>query len=255
LKILLLDIETAPKVALVWRFFKENISPKQVKQHGHIMSFAAKWLGGDDIYYEENRKEDDKAIVRKLCALLDQADIAVAHNGEQFDLKQIRARAVVHKLPPFSPVKIVDTYKICKQEFGFPSNSLEYLSDVLKLENKKTSHKKFPGFQLWLECLRKNEEAWQELKTYNIEDVLALEELYHVIKPWATNHPNVAVKDFEADTPVCPKCGSVHMQSRGFATTQSGVFRRYQCQSCHSWSRSRYRENSKNVNLLVPQRD
>lgn len=255
MKILILDIETAPKVALVWRFFKENISPKQVKEHGHIMSFAAKWLGEDKIFYEENRKEDDKKIVAKLSALLDEADIVVAHNGAEFDLKQVRARAVVHRLSPPSPVKIIDTLKISREEFGFPSNSLEYLSMVLDLKHKKTSHRKFPGFELWLECLRKNEEAWQELKEYNIDDVLVLEELYQVLKPWATKHPNITVRNFDATSPLCPKCGGHHLISRGFATTLSGVYRRYQCKDCGGWSRSRYRENPKNENILVPQRD
>lgn len=255
MKILLLDIETAPKVALVWRFFKENISPKQVKQHGHIMSFAAKWLGAQEVFYEENRKEDDKKIVEKLTKLLDEADVVVAHNGEEFDLKQIRARALVHRLPPPSPVKIVDTCKIARKEFGFASNSLEYLSNVLELKRRKTSHKKFPGFELWLECLRKNEEAWKELMDYNIEDVLVLEELYLALRPWTTNHPTVTINLFEAQQPLCPKCGSSHIQSRGYATTSSGVYKRFQCQSCHGWSRSRYRENKKDENLLTQQKD
>lgn len=255
MRILLLDIETAPKVALVWRFFKENISPKQVKEHGHIMSYAAKWLGDVAVFYEENRKDDDKHIVASLCRLLDQADIVVAHNGEEFDLKQIRARAVVNGIKPFSPVKIVDTYKIAKREFGFPSNSLEYLCDVLKLRHKKKSHKKFPGFELWLECLRQNDEAWDELRTYNVDDVLALEDLYEVFKPWATNHPNVAINVDTTEKPACPKCGSYHIQSRGVATTSSGIYPRYHCQNCGSWSRGRYRENGKNTNLLVTQKD
>lgn len=255
MKILILDLETAPKVALVWRFFKENISPKQVKSHGHIMSFAAKWLGDDKVFYQENRKDDDKKIVSKLSELLDEADIVVAHNGAEFDLKQIRARAVVHRLSPHSPVKIIDTLKIAREEFGFPSNSLEYLSTVLNLSRKKDSHKKFPGFELWLECLRNNEEAWEELKVYNIEDVLVLEELYQVFKPWATKHPNVTIRNLDAASPLCPKCGSHHVISRGFATTLSGVYRRYHCKDCGSWSRSRYRENPKNDNILVSQKD
>lgn len=254
MRVLLLDIETAPKVAMVWRFFKENISPKQVKEHGHIMSFAAKWVGSDKIIYEENRKDDDSKIVKILCQLLDEADIVVAHNGEEFDLKQIRARAVVNGLRPFSPVKVVDTYKIAKREFGFPSNSLEYLCNVLKLKYTKKSHKKFPGFELWLECLRKNDEAWQELKEYNIDDVFALEELYSVFKPWATVHPNMALSLDTTDQPACPKCGSYHIHSRGTAKTMSGIYPRYNCQECGSWSRGRYRQNTvKNVNLLVTQ--
>ena len=63
-KILILDIELAPKIAYVWRFWKENISLKQVKQHGHIMSFAAKWLGDGEIYYEDKSIVNGKQIGR-----------------------------------------------------------------------------------------------------------------------------------------------------------------------------------------------
>jgi predicted RNA-binding Zn-ribbon protein involved in translation (DUF1610 family)/DNA polymerase elongation subunit (family B) len=252
-KILILDIETAPKVALVWRFFKENISPKQVKEHGHIMSFAAKWLGQDEIFYYENRKDNDKGIVERLSYLLDEADMVVAHNGEQFDLKQIRGRALVNGIKPPSPVKIVDTYKIAKKEFGFPSNSLEYISMVLECKLKKGGHKKFPGFELWLECLRGNEEAWLELREYNILDVLVLEEVYLKMRPWDTHHPNVAVYEEDDNNIVCPKCGSIHTQWRGYAYTSVGKYHRYQCNDCGGWGRTRYTTLPKNENLIVSQ--
>ena len=45
--ILILDIETAPNLAYVWKFFKANISPKQVLEDCSIMSWSAKWLGDD----------------------------------------------------------------------------------------------------------------------------------------------------------------------------------------------------------------
>ena len=216
------------------------------------MSFAAKWLNEGVIFYEENRKENDRKIINKLCEFLDQADIVVAHNGEAFDLRQIRARAVVHGITPPSPVKIVDTLKIARNEFGFPSNSLEYLSDVLKLKTKKGGHKKFPGFELWLECLRGNDEAWREMKEYNIRDILALEELYLRLRPWDTKHPNIAIYEPEAQSEVvCPKCGSVHVQWRGFAHTSVGKFHRYQCNNCGGWGRTRYSILKKNENILT----
>lgn len=236
---------------MVWRFFKENISPKQVKEHGHIMSFAAKWLGDNEIHYYENRKENDRKIVEKLVWFLDEADVVIAHNGDQFDLKEIRARAVVHGIAPPSPVKMVDTYKIAKKEFRFPSNSLAYLSDVLQLNTKKDGHKKFPGFELWLECLRNNEEAWDELKDYNIQDVLALEELYERFKPWATTHPNVAVYADPSDEVLCPRCGGNHVHWRGFAFTATGKYHRYQCKDCGAWGKGRYTILDKNSNLIV----
>ena len=247
--ILILDIETAPKVAYVWRFWQQNISPKQVLEHGHIMSFAAKWLGNDHIFYMENRTDDDKNLIWWLVRLLDEADIVIAHNGDKFDLPQIRARALVHNIPPPSPVKLIDTYKVVKKEFDFPSNSLEYVSNILDVKVKKGGHKKFPGFELWLECLRKNEEAWAELKEYNIQDVQALEEVYLKLRPWITNHPNVSVYDNTTD-PSCPKCGSYRIQWRGYSYTSTGQFRRYQCNDCGGWARTRYTLLGKNENLL-----
>lgn len=249
-KILIVDIETAPKIAYVWRFWKENISPKQVKQHGHIMSFSAKWLGEGEIFYEENRKENDRKIVSRLCELLDEADMCVAHNGEEFDFKQIRARALVHGIKPPSPFKVIDTYKIAKKEFGFPSNSLEYLTGILNCKVKKDGHAKFPGFELWLECLKGNDAAWEEMKDYNVKDVLALEELYLKLRPWYTAHPNVAAYAENQDRPRCPKCGSDHLHSRGYAYTTTGKYQRFQCQSCGGYSRTRFTEKSHKVQLV-----
>jgi len=250
MKTLILDIETSPKLSYVWRFFKENISPKQVKDHGHIMSFAAKWLGEDELFYHENRGDDDRNIVSRLVALLDEADLVVAHNGEEFDLKQIRGRAVVNGLKPPSPVKVVDTLKIARREFNFPSNSLEYLTLIFECKHKKTGHAKFPGFLLWAECLKGNDEAWKEMRDYNIEDVLGLEEIYLKMRPWDTKHPNI-LANTQPEAPMCPKCGGQHIQWRGYAHTSVGQFRRFQCNDCGGWSRSRYSLHSKNENALV----
>jgi DNA polymerase III epsilon subunit-like protein len=215
------------------------------------MSFAAKWLDSDDMFYEENRKSNDKLIVDKLVHLLNEADMVVAHFGAKFDLPQIRGRAMVHGIDPPSPVKIIDTCKIAKREFGLPANSLEYLCDVLGCEIKKGAHKKFPGFELWLECLRNNEEAWSELKEYNIGDVLSLEQVYLKMRPWDTSHPNVTVFSEPEDEEVCcPKCDSNKIQWRGYAYTQTGRYNRFQCTSCGGWGRSRYQLNKKNENLL-----
>ena len=243
--ILILDIETAPKVAYVWRFFKENIGAKQVREHGHIMSFAAKWLGDDHVIYQENRTNDDSTIVKSLVKIVDEADIIVAHNGGRFDLPQIMGRALVHGVNPPSPYKIVDTLTVSRKEFGFPSHSLEYLAKVLGC-TEKLAHKKFPGFELWLACLRGDEEAWEEMKEYNIQDVDTLEEIYLKMLPWMRYHTNVGVYQ-DAEETLCPKCGGNHLQWRGYAYTGVGKYRRFQCQDCFGWGRTRYTENAIDV--------
>lgn len=242
-KILILDVETAPKLAYVWQFWKANIGAKQVLEHGYIMSYAAKWLGSQSIIYEENRKVDDTNIVVSLIDLLDKADIVIAHNAKKFDLATINARAMVNGVKPPSPYKVVDTLLEAKKEFKFESYSLEYLAKVLGC-SPKLSHKNFPGFELWLECMRDNPKAWKELKEYNIQDVETLEEIYLKMRPWIKGHPNIGVYQ-ERDEHVCPKCGSNHVQLRGFYTTNVGKYQRFQCNSCGGWGRSRYTQYPK----------
>lgn len=232
-KILLLDIELAPNLAYVWQRWKVNIGMNQFAERAFIMSFSAKWLDDTKIIYHENRKSNDKAIVEVMYELLDEADIVVAHNGKDFDLKHILTRGIIHGLKPPSPYHVVDTLKEARKNFKFMSNSLADLCKDLGLP-EKGKHGKFPGFELWWQCLRGNEEAWEELKDYNIQDVITLEALYLRLRPYMTNHPNVDYSDGEEL--LCPKCASNAVQKRGTYTSAAGVvYQRFVCKPCGAW--------------------
>lgn len=242
-RILILDIETAPNIAYVWGAWKQNIYQKQWLEKSHIMSFAAKWLGSDDIFYVENRTSNDAEIVYNLYELLDLADIVVAHNGQKFDLPVIIGRGVVHGYKPPSPYFVVDTLLTARRELRLVSNSLANLCEELGLTTKD-DHKNFPGFELWLECLRNNDAAWEEMKEYNIQDVESLEELYLRLRPYMRNHPNVARDG--GDSVACVKCGSHRIQYRGYYYTRAGLcYRRYVCLDCGGWGRVRFSEKDK----------
>lgn len=242
-KILTIDIETAPNVAFVWGMWKQNVGLNQVKENGYIMSFAAKWLGHDDIIYEENRHGDDRHLVESLLKLFDEADIVIAHNAKRFDIPTVLGRALVHRLAPPSPFKIIDTLIVAKKEFRLLSNKLEYIADVLGCSPKR-KHSEFPGFSLWLQCLKQNDAAWAEMAEYNVQDVLTLEEVYLRMRPYIRNHPNVAV--LEEDKKLrCPKCSSTHIHLRGYYHTNVGKYRKFQCQDCKGWGSSRFTEYPK----------
>lgn len=209
-------------------------------QNGTMLSFAAKWLGKEDVTYEDVSNQSEKQMLEKMFKLLDEADIVVAHNGDKFDLPHIQGRGLVLGLKPPAPYKTVDTVKVARDQFNFPSNSLEYLCKVLNLKNKKDGHKKFPGFELWLGVLANNPEAWDEMREYNIMDILALEELYLMMRPWMNKHPNVGVYAEEAEKHLCPKCGSEHIHWRGYAYTNVGKYHRFQCNDCGGWGKTRH---------------
>lgn len=248
-KILTLDIETAPIMAYVWRTFKENVGLNQISHDWYILSFAAKWLHQKRVMYHDQSKakniEDDRSMLLKLHALLDEADIVVAHNGRKFDVKKINARFIQHGLPPPSPYEIVDTLDIARQQFAFTSNRLAHLTDILCTE-KKEQHHKFPGFELWAQCLKGNPLAWKEMEKYNKQDVISLEELYLKLRAWYVGHPNVGAINGDLSEESCPKCGSTHVTQKGLRYTKGGgAYLRYQCQDCGGWSRGRFVQQSR----------
>lgn len=235
------DIETAPVLGNVWGLFKQNVGLNQIHKDWYILSYAFNTLGTDHISYKDQRHavdiEDDSALVIDLWHFLNDHDIVVAHNGRRFDVKKCNARFLSLGLPPPSPYKILDTLEVMKKRFALTSNKLEYATDLL-CQTKKLKHGKFPGFELWKECLKGNLEAWQEMEEYNRVDVIALRELYFVLLPWMDLHPNVG-NYVDAEVPVCPKCGSDELTKRGIYHTQVAQYQKYQCGCCGGWSRGR----------------
>ena len=239
LKILTLDIENAPMTSYVWGLWQQNIQPSMRVEgdRSYMMSVAAKWLHEDKVHYFETRDEDDSQITAEILKLVDEADIIVGHNAQKFDMKKINAYAILNGLTPPSPYRVIDTMLIAKKHFAFERNTLDYLSNAL-CSATKSAHKKFQGFDLWKECMKGNEEAWEEMKHYNIQDVRATEELYLILRPWAKGHPNVTTT---ANSTVrrCASCGSKNIHEDGYSITNVSKFRQYKCEDCGSFSRDR----------------
>jgi hypothetical protein len=173
--------------------------------------------------------------------LLDKADIVVAQNGKRFDIPRLNSRLIQSGYGPYSPVRVVDTLQVAKAQFGFTSNKLAWTSERLT-DAPKSKHKKFPGFELWEQCLKDNPAAWAEMKKYNIQDVVATEKLYKKLRPWINNHPNLGVyrSGDGKDLPhVCPSCASSNVVKWGAYATQQGSYQRYHCKECGGWSRGR----------------
>lgn len=238
-KILVLDIETAPITAYTWGLFKQNIGLNQIKTDWHLLAWAAKWVGEDKCYYADNRSKkditDDKDLVKGLIKLLNAADIVVTQNGEQFDLKKINARAVIHRLPPVKPVASTDILKEGRKVFSFTSHKLEYVADKINKKYKKLKHQKYPGFELWAAVLKGDKQAWKEMEVYTIHDVLSTEEVYTTIQGWIATQ---AISSFNDEATMQCRCGSTKLVKQGFAYTPAGKYQIYQCQKCGKWPRS-----------------
>jgi DNA polymerase elongation subunit (family B) len=232
--ILFVDIETFPNLAFVWGKYQQDVI--RFKQESCVATYAAKWLGKpvfakalpDYVGYKPN-SYDDRALIADLHALLDKADIVVAHNGDNFDIRVIKGRFIFHNMKPPSPFKTVDTKKVARKVARFNSNKLDDLGSLIGAGRKiKTD------FDLWQGCINGDAKSWARMVRYNKKDVVLLEKLYLRLLPWITNHPNHGVLTLGA---ICPKCGSKSVTSRGYAATATRRYKRFQCNKCGGWGR------------------
>ena len=246
-KILLVDIETAPIKSFVWRLWKQSVLPHQVISEWFMLTWAAKWLNHTDILSnkltaEEVLTEDDKRITMNLWKLLDEADIIIAHNGNQFDVPKMKSRFIIHGLPPTSFYHTIDTKQVASKEFGFSSNKLDSLAGYFGFKTKDST-----TFELWVNCLKGDEDALQYMETYNRHDVILLEKVYKKLLPYIKNHPNVLLYD-EVCPSGCPSCGKGILTNNGYYYTTVNKYPLYRCNNCGALARSRRAE--KRINTL-----
>lgn len=245
-KILIFDIESSPLKAYMWAMWDKLTSPDMIIEDRRILCWAAKWLDEPEINFASEWEHGRTTMLEELWHLLDEADILVAHNGDRFDRPWVNAEFLKEYITPPSPSFMVDTYKVARKMFYLQSNRLNELGKTLGLGEKQETG----GFQLWKDVLAGDEGAQQRMEDYNVRDIELLEEVYLTLRPWIQNHPNVA-NDGISDAHACPNCGSEDLQRRGFAKTRSQTYQRYRCNSCGTWSRTRFTETPKNVNLLT----
>jgi hypothetical protein len=233
-RILIYDVETAPIIATVWQKWEANMIWSV--QDWYMLCFAYKWLGGrtsvvaqPDFKSYKAGSSDDKAVLKALWGLFDEADVVVAHNGNSFDQKKSNARFIINGLKPPSPYQQVDTKLVAKRYFNFTSNKLDDLGEYLGLGRKLQTDK-----DLWRGCMAGNKRSWDYMKKYNKQDVDLLEQVYLKMKPWDVQHPNMA--NIAGRPEVCPKClSNKGMLAQGFRITKTARYRRWQCKSCGSY--------------------
>jgi transcription elongation factor Elf1 len=248
--IVLIDLETSPSLSWVFGFYETDVIA--VEEDWRILSFAWKELGSKKTNvkslpdYPSYKKDidDDKALVKDLWKVMNEADILIAHNGDKFDFRKANARFLYHGLQPPSPYKTVDTLKIARRHFKFDSNRLDDLARYLKIGKKLATQ----GFKsTWLGCVKGDDKAWKTMCRYNMHDVDLLEAIYFKLRAWSTSHPHL---DSFTKNGYCPTCQSSKVQKRGINVSKTGYRERLHCQSCGAWySGNKHFKNKENENV------
>lgn len=239
-KTLTLDIETMAQVAFVWGFYEQNVI--EVIDPWYVLMVGYKWLHEKKAHvlslhdYKGFKKNprDHTALIKDVWKLMDEADIIVTQNGDNFDIKKLNTCFIKAGLPPYSPFKSVDTKKQSKAHFNFINNKLDVVGKELGIGGKKQHE----GFDMWKKCWNGDVKAFKTMKAYCLRDIIVTEAVYLKERPWMKNHPNSNAFTERDD---CPKCGSSDIQYRGEEARKTGKIARFFCKNCTSYSYGKQR--------------
>lgn len=243
LKVLHYDMETTPMDVWAWRPGQDWIPHEATKRDYWFLSWAAKWAGKGFVYSdvvspEEARNWDDARITASIHALVGEADVLVAHNGDSFDWPKLNGRFLLHGLDPIQPPRTIDTLKLARKNFGFAYNKLDYLAHIMGLGNKIKTE-----FEWWTSAMEGDAATLAKMVKYNRHDVVLLEKVFDKMKPYVRNLPRLVDAERELEH-ACPSCGSGDLQKRGFHRTNASTFQTWKCNRCARYSRT----NSSNRN-------
>ena len=247
MRVLELDIETAPGKAYIWKTWKDIIPIIRLISPGYVLCWAARWQGERKIMFSSIKNDGKRGMIKKIHKLLDEADAVVHYNGKNFDRKHLNTEFLLQGMPPTLPARDIDLLHTARRQFKFTSNKLEYIVEFLGIGHKL----KHQGFDLWKGCMAGDAAVWRVMERYNKHDVRLLGPLYKLFQPWIVNHPNRALWIEDDSKPICRACGSKHVVMKGEERTNVLIYQRYKCMDCGKPLRGRKRIRTSGDGVLI----
>lgn len=159
---------------------------------GFLISWAIKEDGpnGKTLYDALNKSDfvkagyddPDKRIVTSMVNALNEFDVITYHFGDYFDGPMSRSRALFYKLPfpENGALQKIDTWKWAKRNLKLHSNRLEAIAEFLGVNTKTHLDPR-----IWRRASRGDIQAVNYIVEHNKQDVLTLEKVYNILKPYS----------------------------------------------------------------------
>lgn len=239
-RILYWDIECAPALVHAWSLRDLNVGLNQIIEDPYIIGIGYQWDTDRSPSYislwDEGGRE---AMLAKVWALLDEADVVVSYNGDRFDTPWVQGELMRAGYTPPSPFKSIDLYRVFKKNARFISHKLDYVAGAVLGRRKLATG----GHGLWVACINGDEKARKRMALYCRRDVALLKPLLKHARPWLGGQVNLGVYDEDNDgVLVCQKCGKPDsLRPKGTAYTAQRAYPQYLCDpkrgGCGGWTR------------------
>lgn len=236
------DIETLPlKIeGHLWAIHDQYIPHTMIKDSWRMLGWAGKILGeskvqSDVMTSKESVDRNSVRVVESARKFLDSLDVVIWHNGNDFDGKVMNSEMAYYRMPPLH-YRSIDTLQLIRSTFKLPSYKLDYVNDYFGISRKIHND----GQVLWDKCLKGDKKSLKEMEIYNQGDIVATEDLFWTIQPYAKGLPNFSTYQTNLTSKKC-NCGGDFVQDKKhpYWYTNLAKYERYVCSNCGSVTRGR----------------
>lgn len=241
---LFFDIEVSFNICAVWSVgHKISVGYENIIKERAIICICYKWEGEKKVsWLTWDKDQNDKTMLEKFIKVANTADEIVGHNSDKFDIKWIRTRCLLHRVPMLPSYQSIDTLKAARNGFRFNSNRLDYISQFLGGTGKiKTS------YDWWLKITLENcKKSLAKMVRYCKKDVIELERIHKHLNAYLPAKTHYGVKAGKSKKS-CPECGSNKTQVCRSRVSAAGVKQKQlQCQDCGKYHTISEKEWMKN---------
>lgn len=247
-RILILDVERLDGITAQHWWDRGDLKQRYIHHETVIREprttiVCAKWYDEPDVLrFAEWDPGGRGRFLKRVHALMAQADIIVGHNVDRADIPWLKGDfylpRIGHKhrpnLPPLPPFKTVDTLKVLRRELGSgaPFKSLAAATQILGLPTKTDAYDR----EAMERAVAGSVEDRERETDYCAGDVVATQWLYDWCRPHIKNHPALFAPGADP-LRTCNRCGhdTEPIPRRYLANVLTYSMRR--CTSCGAHSR------------------
>lgn len=257
-KVLVFDIEVATHPDLMdackkYGLNEWKLSWKIDASTRYVTHISFGWLGESKVTdlsllnYGSNLRGAayEKQLLKDFAEVYNSANQTVAHYGSKFDLNFLNSRMAQYGLPRLKPVKMSDTWRILKEHFALPHNTLDAAIRFFECPYGKPKLSQ----EVWQHVAAGDEAAHKLLRHRCRFDVKSLRWIYqHKLQVYDTHKINRAlaysrldIDDQELKQQLtkqrCKTCLSVgSLKREGYQYSKTKTSLQLSCKQCQDWS-------------------
>lgn len=194
--ILYIDLEVSKSIYSNYgpKVPSKYMRPDNLLKERYIICWTASFINDDLLFgdcvspaeaarfmdFSTVKTDCDENILKKLHALIRDADIIAGHNVRAFDLKHAFTRFKYYGFDPIGNKKVVDTLTIARSKFAFESNSLDAISRRMGFRPKDDITN-----EDWNAVLRGDGKTLKKIYEYNKGDVVQGKRIYDELEQWS----------------------------------------------------------------------